>query len=97
MNCSKRVFGDRGFDYGCTKPATVERDGKWYCKIHDPEYIKQKDNVRQVKWDKESQERNLRWNWEAVRNSATNGLTLEELQHVTPEKIRAWLSIEAKP
>ena len=22
--------------YGCTKPAKVERDGKWWCALHDP-------------------------------------------------------------
>jgi len=26
----------------CTRSATVERDGKWYCKIHDPEYRREK-------------------------------------------------------
>lgn len=24
----------------CTKPVTVERDGKWFCKIHDPIAVK---------------------------------------------------------
>ncbi len=36
----------------CQKKAVVERDGKWYCKIHDPEYIKQKDTERKAKRDK---------------------------------------------
>ena len=30
----------------CGNPATTERDGKLYCKIHDPEYIKTKDAKR---------------------------------------------------
>ena len=33
----------------CSKKAVVERDGKWYCKVHDPEYIKQKDEERAAK------------------------------------------------
>ena len=37
--CSEKVW----FQYGshlCEIPAIVERDGKWYCKIHDPAQIK---------------------------------------------------------
>lgn len=26
----------------CAKPATIERDGKWWCKAHDPEHVKAK-------------------------------------------------------
>ncbi len=35
--------------YQCTKKAVVERDDKWYCKIHAPEYIKQKEAKREAK------------------------------------------------
>ena len=40
--CSVMVYFDMWHDRQCKKPAIVERDGKWYCKIHDPEYIKEK-------------------------------------------------------
>lgn len=33
----------------CDKQAVIERAGKAYCKIHDPEYIKQKDEERELK------------------------------------------------
>ena len=36
----------------CSKKAVVERGGVWYCKIHDPEYIKQKDAERKAKLNK---------------------------------------------
>ena len=40
----------------CHKKTIVEHDGKWYCKIHNPEYIKEKERIRtekyQQKWDK---------------------------------------------
>ena len=32
--------------YQCSKKGTVERDGKWYCKVHDPEYRKAKIEAR---------------------------------------------------
>ena len=34
----------------CTRAAIVEQDGKWYCKVHDPEYIKVKDAKRNNEW-----------------------------------------------
>ena len=36
----------------CNKKAVVEREGKLYCRIHDPEYIKQRDAERTAKLDK---------------------------------------------
>jgi len=54
--CSVRVAPNTQWgafhQYQCTKKAVVERDGKWYCKIHDPEYIKQKDVEREEKRNK---------------------------------------------
>jgi uncharacterized Zn finger protein (UPF0148 family) len=54
--CSEKVFPSGLYGsfhgYSCSKPATVERDGKWYCKIHDPEYVKAKDAKKRAKWDK---------------------------------------------
>jgi len=40
--CSAKVWGTWHYHI-CTKPAIVERNGEWYCKIHDPEYIKARD------------------------------------------------------
>jgi len=31
----------------------VEREGKWYCRTHDPEAVMAKDQARREKWDKE--------------------------------------------
>ena len=39
---------------GCT--ASVEREGKWYCKRHDPEGIKARREVRRAKWEQEREE-----------------------------------------
>ena len=56
--CSKQIPNDsRGFHYhSCSKKAVVERDGKLYCRIHDPEYIRAKQEKANVKWQKESRE-----------------------------------------
>lgn len=93
--CQTRVYGDRDV-YGhqcCNKPVAT-RDGKLYCRIHDPEYIKEKDATRRTKWQKEDAERNRLWDLKQARNDATKGLTLQELRRVTPELIRKALLSE---
>ena len=37
----------------CTNKAKVCRDGKWFCTVHDPEYMKKKDKERKDKIDRE--------------------------------------------
>lgn len=43
-DCSGKIWGAyrdvSGRVYRCSRPATVERDGKWYCWQHDPERVK---------------------------------------------------------
>ncbi len=91
--CQTRVYGNRDvFGHQCNNKVVVTRDGKFYCRIHDPEYIKQKDATRRAKWGKEDAERNTMWDLKRARNDATKGLTLEELKRVTPDLIRKALS-----
>jgi len=51
--CSVRVAPSEAWGafniHRCRNKAIVERNGKSYCKIHDPEYIKQKDIDREEK------------------------------------------------
>jgi hypothetical protein len=43
MKCEERVWDSKSwYSSQCTRNAIVERNGKHYCKIHDPEYIKDK-------------------------------------------------------
>jgi len=51
QQCSEQVWYDAWHKKQCEKKAIVQRDGKWYCKVHDPEYIKQKDTERQAKYE----------------------------------------------
>lgn len=54
-NCSQDVYPKERWGsfhpYKCNKPAVIERDGKWYCKIHDPVYRKSKQKGLTAKWD----------------------------------------------
>lgn len=42
----------RGWPHSCAKTPKVERDGKWYCGIHDPVAKKEKDIKRNAKWER---------------------------------------------
>ena len=49
--CSERIYGGYTVTgYPCSKPATVERNGKHWCTIHDPERVKQKAKERNERW-----------------------------------------------
>ena len=41
----------------CGKTARIEREGKWYCGIHDPVRRKEKLDATHAKWQEESHAR----------------------------------------
>ncbi len=96
QQCSKTIYEGRGFSYPCRKKAIVETNGKSYCTIHDPEYIKAKRVKWDAEFDKERAEKKARWELEEARGKATEGLTLHELQQITPDKIRTLIPKEKK-
>ena len=52
MQCSVNISDSTGFyPTPCAKPAKVERGGKWFCTIHDPEYIKRKEIAWAAKYE----------------------------------------------
>lgn len=55
--CSEWVFSGARLDvrgHQCVKPFAVERDGKLYCKIHDPEYVARKRAEQDARWKAKS-------------------------------------------
>lgn len=57
--CSGKVYrgtdGWRGRYDPCSKRAKVERDGVWYCGVHDPVARKEKDDKRHTEWKQRQQ------------------------------------------
>ena len=56
--CHKIVydrFGWRG--HQCARPATVERNGRWWCTSHDPEAVATKQQKQREKYDARRQRR----------------------------------------
>ena len=59
--CSKAVWYGSGFrSRPCSRMATVERNGKSYCKQHDPERVAAKRKERSEAWDRKWAEREQR-------------------------------------
>jgi len=49
MKCCERVRGTVGYKQ-CSRSAVIEREGKFYCKQHDPEARKEKHANRYALW-----------------------------------------------
>lgn len=86
--CQYWVFEARGFGYQCQNKPVITDNGKLYCKIHSPEYLKAKIAQQDAKRSKETIERQAYYALENARKAATAELTLEELKQVTPNLIR---------
>lgn len=53
--CSEKVWDSTSWhSYPCSKKPIVEREGKMWCKIHDPEYKKAKEKTQDEKYKKDS-------------------------------------------
>ena len=52
--CAKLIHNKYSFNgLKCSKPPVVERDGKMYCKMHDPVAAKARRDASYAKWQAE--------------------------------------------
>lgn len=47
--CCAHVWRN-SWKFSCSRRASVERDGKWYCWIHDPVAREEKQKAHRAKW-----------------------------------------------
>jgi len=87
--CSVKIYDRRMGACQCQKKAKVVRDGKPYCTIHDPEYIKRKQEKQNKQWDEERAEKQKIYDRNDAMRAATEGLTTEELQKLNPNLVGA--------
>jgi hypothetical protein len=82
--CSEKVYpNDRWgafHPHQCSRKGSIKRDGKFYCKTHDPVAIKQKRAAQDAKWKKEFAESEK---IDAVKRAAP--MMLEALEAVKAE------------
>ena len=50
--CSKQIYANYS-RHPCSRKGVVEREGKFYCKQHDPVRIKTREERRNRKWNQE--------------------------------------------
>lgn len=51
--CEATVFGDRCHNHQCIRTGCVKREGKLYCKQHDPVAVEARQKAREAKWNRE--------------------------------------------
>lgn len=79
----------------CSRRAVVERDGKKYCRQHDPEEKKKRRAASNAKWQKKNAKR-----FREIFASASEPLLAEALEKIArgegPEKLIAQNAIKAR-
>lgn len=73
----RQTFGERN---QCRRAAVVARDGKGYCKQHDPVAVAEKRKAQSVKWEAESKAREAGYRRRAAEESACVGIPTEALE-----------------
>lgn len=84
--CSAPVVYDTwGHTHQCEKGAVVERDGKWYCKIHDPEYIKEKAAKSKAKWDAKWATKKRGWDLQRLAEALWGDMSIADIEATLPK------------
>ena len=64
----------------CSRRAKVERDGKHYCGVHDPERLKAKREERRVAWQEKWDAVHKQRNRQALEHAACLDLSDDDLR-----------------
>src|ERR1039458_7654417 len=90
--CSVKVYpAERYGSFKCQKGATVERDGKWYCGIHDPEKRKEREEKREIKYKQEREWENAKYKCKQEQD-ARNAVLNQFCDSVSTEDIAKLLT-----
>jgi len=82
--CVEKVYPNDKYGsfhgYRCTRDGTVERDGKWYCKTHDPKAVEAKANAKNAIWDEKRKQNNLEITRRFAEHKACEGISTKALE-----------------
>ena len=92
IQCSKQVYPNDRFGsfhgHQCTITKNiVMRDGKPYCKIHDPVKEAAKQKERQGKWDEENKKEKENYRRQRAMVQACQGVSTEILETIKVEDL----------
>ena len=78
----------------CLRSGVVLRDGKWYCKQHNPVAVKKRaEELRakyDAKWDKEQEG----WRRTKAMEKVCNGISTDDLERLAPGELARLLAKE---
>ena len=73
--CSVTVWDRSGtYNYQCTRTGSVERDGKRYCRQHDPVAVEERTKKRNAEWERERKQNDLLYDAMGRIKAAENAL-----------------------
>jgi hypothetical protein len=93
--CSRKVpEGGRSVSFfPCQRPATVQRDGKWYCWQHDPIRVEADKQKRRARWDARHDRETAKWE-RRTRNAKLAALVTAETAELL-ERLGGWIEADA--
>lgn len=75
--------GILGTDFSrCTCEGAVERNGKWYCKRHDPVAVAAREDASAAKWQAKIDADTAAYHRRAVETKACEGVSTEVLENL---------------
>lgn len=74
--CSERIY-ERGWPHPCSRDGVVERNGKWYCRQHDPEKVAERVRKRDAKYEADQK----RWQLRCACDEARDNLVKLACEH----------------
>ena len=80
QGCEKTVFTDRGFSHSCSRRGPIEREGKRWCKQHDPVAVKKRLEERRARWDAEEKQRGGKFRRSYAEARACEGVSTVDLE-----------------
>ncbi len=84
QRCCKQILnaGMWSSYHQCSRKSVVERDGKHYCKIHDPVLRSEKQAATHAKWSEEMEKKQRAFDRTKAMQSACEGLTTAQLEQL---------------
>ncbi len=78
--CCDQIRRSPGWYIPCFKTAKYERDGNWYCGIHDPLKVKEREEKRAVKWLTKQANEQTKYRLKNAMEHFCEGLTIEFME-----------------
>ncbi len=80
----------------CSRKGVVLREGKWYCKQHDPVAVKKRVEEQRAKYDAKWDKKQEGWRRDRATGKACVGISTDDLERLAPGEMARLLTKEAK-